>query len=322
MENKKITKVIMDCDPGHDDAIALLLASRADNIQILGVTTVQGNSEIKYTARNARRVLDYAGVTDVDVYMGCPKPMMKEHYRLTGVAIHGEDGLGGPYIPDPITPVKEKHAVNFIIDTLRASEEKITLVPTGPLTNIATAFVMAPDIKEKVERIIIMGGVVYTDGNVNSSNEFNLFLDPEAAKIVFNSGCDIYVNTLDVTMKATFEKEDVERLRAQGDKVSVIVAELMDFFGNSHEELFNFFTIPLHDPVCVAMLIDENLVEYEHVWADISTRDELTAGEIVADIWHLTDKAPNCHISRKIDREKFVNMICDHMKKPYISKNA
>lgn len=322
MENKKIIKVIMDCDPGHDDAIALLLASRADKIQILGVTTVQGNSQIKYTARNARRVLDYAGVTDVDVYMGCPKPMMKEHYSLTGAAIHGEDGLGGPFIPDPITPVQEKHAVNFIIDTLRASEEKITLVPTGPLTNIATAFVMAPDIKEKVERIIIMGGVVYTDGNVNSSNEFNLFLDPEAAKIVFNSGCDIYVNTLDVTMKATFEKEDVERLRAQGDKVSVIVAELMDFFGNSHEELFNFFTIPLHDPVCVAMLIDENLVEYEHVWADISTRDELTAGEIVADIWHLTDKAPNCYISKKIDRQKFVNMICDHMKKPYISKNV
>ncbi|MBN7773370.1 nucleoside hydrolase [Clostridium aminobutyricum] len=320
MGNEKMIKVIMDCDPGHDDAIALLLASRADNIQILGVTTVQGNSELRYTSKNARRVLDYADVTDIDVYAGCPKPMMKEQYRQTGIAIHGEDGLGGPHIPDSITPIKEKHAVNFIIDTLRASDEKITLIPTGPLTNIATAFIMAPDIKDKIEKIVIMGGAVYTEGNVNTSNEFNLFLDPEAAKIVLNSGCDVYLNTLDVSMKAVFMKEDVETLRAQGDKISVIVAELLDFFGITHERLFNFYSIPIHDALCVGMLIDDTLIEYEHVWADISTKDELTAGEVVADIWHLTDKKPNCYIAKKVDREKFVKMVCEHMKKPYVSK--
>lgn len=320
MGKEKRIKVIMDCDPGHDDAIALLLASRADNIQILGVTAVQGNSGVEYTARNARRILDYAGAADIQVYKGCPRPMMRDQYRLTGIAIHGEDGLGGPYIPEPVTPIKEEHAVNFIINTLRASREKVTLVPTGPLTNIAAAFILAPDIKEKIERIIIMGGAVRTEGNINSSNEFNFFLDPEAAKIVLNSGCRIYINTLDVTMNAEFKREDVERLRAQGDKLSVITAELMDFFGKGHEDLFNFFTIPVHDAVCVGVLIDEKLVEYDFVWGDISIRDELTAGELVADIWHLTDKQPNCYISRKIDTQKFINMICDHMKKPYISK--
>ena len=191
-------KVIMDCDPGHDDAIALLLASRADDIELLGVTTVAGNSELENTTRNARKVLDYAGVTDVDVYAGCERPMMRDLYRLTGAIIHGEDGLGGPKIPDPVTPIKEEHAVDFIIRALRESDEKIILIPTGPLTNIAMALIKAPDIKEKIERIIIMGGAVNDPGNITSAAEFNIYVDPEAAKIVFASGCNIYLNTLDI----------------------------------------------------------------------------------------------------------------------------
>ncbi|MBU9725017.1 nucleoside hydrolase [Diplocloster modestus] len=313
-------KVIMDCDPGHDDAIALLLASRADDIELLGVTTVAGNSELENTTRNARKVLDYAGVTDVDVYAGCERPMMRDLYRLTGAIIHGEDGLGGPKIPDPVTPIKEEHAVDFIIRALRESDEKIILIPTGPLTNIAMALIKAPDIKEKIERIIIMGGAVNDPGNITSAAEFNIYVDPEAAKIVFASGCNIYLNTLDISMKAVFYEEDIERLRAQGDKISDIVAQLLDFFGSTHIQHFGFKACPIHDALCVGVLIDENLIEYQQTYLDISVNDPLTLGETVADLWGITGHEPNCYLSVKVDRELFVQMIQEHMQKTYQSK--
>ena len=313
-------KIIMDCDPGHDDAIALLLASRSDDLKILGVTTVAGNSELENTTRNARKILDYADVTDVDVYPGCEKPMMRSLYRLTGAIIHGEDGLGGPKIPDPITPVKEEHGVDFMIRTLRESDEKITLIPTGPLTNIAMALIKAPDIKEKIDRIIIMGGAVMDPGNITSAAEFNIYVDPEAAKIVFASGCNIYLNTLDVSMKAVFYEEDIEALRVQGDKVSDIVAQLLDFFASTHVKHFGFKACPIHDALCVGVLIDENLIEYQKTFLDISVQDPLTLGETVADLWGITGNEPNCYISTKVDQKLFVKMIQEHMKKPYHAK--
>ena len=313
-------KVIMDCDPGHDDAIALLLASRADDIELLGVTTVAGNNELENTTRNARKILDYAGVTDVDVYAGCSRPMMRDLYRLTGAIIHGEDGLGGPKLPDPVTPVKEEHGVDFIIRTLRESEEKIILIPTGPLTNIAMALIKAPDIKEKIERIIIMGGAVNDPGNITSAAEFNIYVDPEAAKIVFASGCNIYLNTLDISMKAVFYEEDIERLRAQGDKISDIVAKLLDFFSSTHVQHFGFKACPIHDALCVGALIDENLIQYQKTYLDISVNDPLTLGETVADLWGITGHEPNCYLSVKVDRELFVQMIQEHMQKTYQSK--
>lgn len=312
--------VIMDCDPGHDDAIALLLASRADNIRILGVTTVAGNSTIENVTRNARRVLDYAGVTDVDVCAGARKPLMRELYRLTGEIIHGADGLGGPEIPEAVTPVRPEHAVEFIIRTLRECPEKVVLVPTGPLTNIAMVLSQAPDVKEKIERIVIMGGAVYDPGNVTSAAEFNIYQDPEAARIVLQSGCDIYLNTLDISMKAVFYEADKERIRAEGGRIPTFVAELLDFFGATHVEHFGFFACPIHDALCVGVLIDENLVSWEHTYVDVSTADELTRGETVADLWNVTGHAPNCHIARTVNRERFVDMICEHMRKPYVSK--
>ena len=312
--------VIMDCDPGHDDAIALLLASRADNIRILGVTTVAGNSYIENVTRNARKVLDYAGVTDVDVYQGADKPLMRDLYRLTGAIIHGEDGLGGPTIPDAITPVRPEHAVEFIIRTLRESKEKVVLIPTGPLTNIAMVLTQAPDVKEKIDRIVIMGGAIYDPGNVTSAAEFNIYQDPEAARIVMQSGCTIYLNTLDISMKAVFYEEDKERIRAQGGKIPNFVAELLDFFGGTHVEHFGFFACPIHDALCVGVLVDENLVTWEHTYVDISVAEELTRGETVADLWNVTGHEPNCYISRTVDRERFVEMISSHMSKPYVSK--
>ncbi len=315
-------KVIIDCDPGHDDAIALLLASRADDIQILGVTTVAGNSELKNTCVNARKVLDYADVFDVPVHAGCDRPMMRPLYRLTGAIIHGEDGLGGPHIDSPKTAIEEKHAVDYIIDTLRSSNEKIYIVAVGPLTNIALALTKAPDIKDKIERLIIMGGAVVDPGNITSAAEFNIYVDPEAAKIVINSGLEIFLTTLDVSMKAVFTEKDIEELRAQGDKVSTKVAELLDFFADTHVKHFGFRACPIHDALCIGYLIDENLLEYEKYFVDVSIHDPLTLGETVADLWNITGNEPNCYISMKVNRELFAKMIKDHMKKEYVSKNV
>lgn len=314
-------KIIIDCDPGHDDAIAILLASRSDKLKIVGVTTVAGNSELENTSNNARKILDYAGVFDVPVYAGCSAPMMRSLFRLTGAIIHGEDGLGGPTIPAAVTPIEKEHGVDFIIRTLRESDEKITLIPVGPLTNIAMALIKAPDIKSKIEKIVIMGGAVIDPGNITSAAEFNIYVDPEAAKVVFSSGCNIYLNTLDISMKAVFHEEDIERLRAQGDRVSDIVAQLLDFFAATHVEHFGFKACPIHDALCVGVLIDESLIEYKKVFLDVSVNDPLTLGETVADLWNITGNEPNCYISMKVDREKFVDMITEHMKKPYISKN-
>lgn len=313
-------KVIMDCDPGHDDAIALLLATRSDQIKILGVTTVAGNSELKHTTNNALRILNYSGVYDIPVYAGCEKPMMRPLYRLTGAIIHGEDGLGGPAIPAPTQKVEEKHAVDFIIDTLRKSDEKITLIPTGPLTNIAMAFIKAPDIKEKIEDIIIMGGAIYDPGNITSAAEFNIYVDPEAAKIVFNSGCPIHLNTLDISMKAVFYEEEILALGEKDNKVSKIVCELLKFFAGTHVGHFGFMACPIHDALCVGMMLDDTLITYEKTFCDVSVNDGLTLGETVADLWGITGNPPNMYISKAVDREKFVKMITEHMQLPYVSK--
>jgi inosine-uridine nucleoside N-ribohydrolase len=303
-------KVIIDCDPGHDDAIALLLAAKSKDLEIVGVTTVAGNSELFHTTQNARKILDYAGYPDIDVYAGCPKPR-RELFRLTGSIIHGEDGLGGPAIPSPKTPVKEEHAVDFLIRTLRDSTDRIILVVTGPMTNIATVLEKAPDIKTKIDRIIIMGGAVLEPGNVTSAAEFNIYVDPEAAKLVINSGCELFLVSLDVTMKALFYEEDIERLRRQEGEISSLVASLLDFFAETHIRHFGLKACPIHDALCIGMLIDETLIEFKKTFLDVSLQDPLTLGETVADLWEITGNNPNCHIAMKVDREKFVHMICD-----------
>ena len=308
--------VILDCDPGHDDAIALLLACKADNIKMLGVTTVAGNSYIENVTNNAIRVMEYAGIKGIGVYQGCGRPMFNDLYRDTGISIHGADGLGGPEIPKAVGKKQPEHAVEFIVRTLREREEKVTIVAVGPLTNIALALMLCtPEMKAKIDRIVIMGGSVYTEGNVLSAQEFNVYQDPEAARIVMQSGCEIYLNTLDISMKALFMPEDKERLRAIGGKVPTLVAELLDFFGKTHVETFGLEVTPIHDALCTGFLIDPSFIEFQHTYVDISTADKLTRGEIVADIWGLFNKKPNCYISTKVNRERFVDMIIEHMAK-------
>lgn len=313
-------KVILDCDPGHDDAIAMLLATRAENIDLIGVTTVAGNSELHNTVNNALRVLNYSGVYDIPVYAGCVKPMARDLYRLTGAIIHGEDGLGGPSIPPATQKPEDKHAVDYLVETLMATKEKITVVAVGPLTNVAMALIKEPRIKENIESIVIMGGAIVDPGNITSAAEFNIYVDPEAAKIVFNSGVKIYLNTLDVSMKAVFGEADIREMAASDNKVVKIVGELLVFFAGTHEEHFGEFTCPIHDALCVGQLIDPTLLTHRHVFCDVSLHDELTLGETVADLWGITGKTPNIYMATAVDTPKFVSMIKEHMAKPYVSK--
>lgn len=311
-------QIIIDCDPGHDDAIALLLAVKSGKLKVLGVTTVAGNSELYNTTNNARRILDFAGAYDIGVYSGCEKPMEKELFRLTGVGIHGADGLGGPEIPPAVTPVKSQHAVDFLITELTESEEAVTLVCLGPLTNLATAMIKEPQICRKIKKIVIMGGAVREMGNVTSAAEFNIYVDPKAADVVFKSGCIIYLNSLDITMKAFFLEDEIERMKMKDDKTSVLVGELLAYFGASHISTFGMVICPVHDATCIAALLDEDLIQYELVNVQISTKDELTEGETVADIWNFTGAEKNCYLGVSIDREKFISMIEEIMPKKYV----
>ncbi|GHU61078.1 hypothetical protein AGMMS49983_00140 [Clostridia bacterium] len=306
-------KIIIDCDPGHDDAIELLLAvttgKRTGKVDLIGVTTVAGNSEGEHTVKNALKVLNFAGIQDIPVYAGCSQPMMRKLYRLTGELIHGSDGLGGPVLPEPVQQPEEMHAVDYLIKTLRSAAEKITVITSGPLTNLAAAFVLAPDIKKNINRIISMGGAVLDPGNITSAAEFNIYVDPEAAKIVFDSGCEIYLNTLDVTMKALISKPEIDELVHSPQKLQRLIGEFLTFFEHTHEEHFGISACPVHDALNVAILIDPDIVKFQHVFLDVSTHDELTVGETVADLWGITGKAPNVHISIEVDSTKFIRMI-------------
>ncbi|WP_066646699.1 nucleoside hydrolase [Christensenella timonensis] len=302
-------KILIDCDPGHDDAVALILATRARELDILGVTVVAGNSVLENTLRNALDVLAFADAADIPVYAGASSPLKRPLYNNSGVKIHGENGLGNQKIDVHAGKVQDMHAMDFIVQTLKGAEEKITLVCLGPLTNIAQAFLKDPACKENVEKIVIMGGAVYAPGNVNSAAEFNFFIDPEAAKIVINSGCRIYLNTLDITMKALFNKEEIERLEEHDrGKLSRLTGGLLWLYAGNYEEELGIFACPVHDAVCIGTLLRPELVGYEKVCMDVSTQG-ITAGESVVDFSGGWGRKENVWLGRSIDTREFVNMV-------------
>lgn len=309
-------KIIIDCDPGHDDAVALILATRAKKLHILGVTAVAGNSILKNTACNALDVLAFADAEEIPVYAGCSSPLKRPLHNNSGVKVHGINGLGNKKIGTSTRRPEKMHATDFITETLRKAEEKITLVCLGPLTNIAQAFLKEPACKENVESIVIMGGAVYAPGNVNSAAEFNFFVDPEAAQIVINSGCKIYLNALDVTMKALFYKADIERLEEhERGKLSRLVGGLLWLYAGTYEEEMGFFACPVHDAVCIAALLRPELVSYEQVCMDVSTQG-ITAGESVVDFSGAWDRKPNVWLGKKIDSQGFVKLVTQAISAP------
>jgi purine nucleosidase len=246
-------RIIIDTDPGQDDAVAILLAlASPEEVEVLGITAVAGNVPLALTQRNARIVCELAGRRDVRVFAGCDAPM--ERRLVTAEHVHGKTGLDGIELPEPTMALEDAHAVDFIVETLRAEPSgTVTLCPLGPLTNIATAFARAPDIVGRVEEIVLMGGAYFEVGNITPAAEFNIYVDPEAAEIVFRSGVPLTVMPLDVTHKALTTQARIEGFRALGTEVGTVVAEWTDFFERFDMEKYGSEGAPLHDPCVIAI---------------------------------------------------------------------
>ncbi len=306
-------KIIIDTDPGQDDAVAILLAlASPEEIEVLGITAVAGNVPLELTAKNARIVCELAGHTDIPVYAGCDRPLNRP--LVTAEHVHGKTGLDGPVLPDPEMPLTEGHAVDFIIETLRTQEPgTVTLCPLGPLTNIATAFQKAPDIVDRVQEIVLMGGAYFEVGNITPAAEFNIYVDPEAADIVFKSGTHIVVMPLDVTHDALVTPHRNDAFRSLDSKVGHAVAEMTDFFERFDKEKYGSEGAPLHDPCVTAYLIQPELFSGRHINVEIETKSELTLGMTVADWWRVTDRKPNAIFMGDVDAQGFFTLLTERL---------
>ena len=306
-------KIIIDTDPGQDDAVAILLAlASPEEIELLGITAVAGNVPLELTAKNARIVCELAGRTEIPVYAGCDRPLGRS--LVTAEHVHGKTGLDGPQLADPTMPLAPGHACDFIVETLRREEPgTVTLVPIGPLTNIAEAFRRAPDVVSRVKRIVLMGGAYFEVGNITPAAEFNIYVDPEAAAEVFSSGVPLTVMPLDVTHKALTTAERVDAFRALGTEVGRMVAEWTDFFERFDKEKYGTDGAPLHDPCTVAWLIDPTLFSGREINVEIETQSELTRGMTVADWWRVTDRAPNALFIGDVDADGFFDLLTDRL---------
>jgi len=307
-----VKKIIIDCDPGQDDAVALFLAFASDELDLLGITTVGGNVPLDLTHRNARQMCDIAGQTDIPVFAGCKKPMSRP--LKTAEMIHGETGINGIDVIDPETPLQSEHAVDFIIRTLLAADEdSITLVPTGPLTNIGTAIDREPAILPKIERIVLMGGAMREGGNRTPSAEFNILVDPEAADIVFKCGRPITQLGLDVTHRVLSTRERVERIKALGNPVADATAGMLSFFDRYDTEKYTSKGAPLHDPCTVAWLLKPELFEGRDCNVAVETQSDLTLGHTAVDFWHVTNRPANVHWVYGVDADGFYELLTERL---------
>jgi len=297
------TPILLDCDPGHDDAIALLLALASDEVELRGVTTVAGNQTLEKTTANAIRVLELVGRADVPVAAGAERPLVRE--PRVAANVHGETGLDGPDLPPPQARPEGEHAVDFLAGRIAGT----TLVATGPLTNVALLLARHPNARP--ERIVLMGGAI-AEGNVTPAAEFNIWGDPEAAARVFASGIDVTMVGLDVTHRALFTSARAERLRAAG-RVGKVVAELLDFYGVFHREVYGFDGSPIHDAVAVAYVIDPTLLETRHLNVQVDCASELCRGRTVVDLWRRTGLEPNAHVAVGIDSERFLDLLHERL---------
>ncbi|WP_439155852.1 nucleoside hydrolase [Yoonia sp.] len=306
-------KIIIDTDPGQDDAVAILLAlASPEEIDLLGITAVAGNVPLALTEKNARIVCELAGRPDVRVFAGCDAPLQRK--LVTAEHVHGQTGLDGPQLDDPTMPLQDQHGVDFIIETLRAEPAgTVTLCPIGPLTNIAAAFQRAPDIIPRVQDIVLMGGAYFEVGNITPTAEFNIYVDPEAAKIVFDAGAPLVVMPLDVTHKALTTKPRIDAFRAMGTRVGDMVAAWTDFFERFDMEKYGSEGAPLHDPCTIAYLIRPDLFAGRLINVEIETISELTLGMTVADWWRITDRPKNALFMKDIDTAGFYALLADRL---------
>ena len=306
-------KIIIDTDPGQDDAVAILLAlASPEEIEVLGITAVAGNVPLSLTEKNARIVCELAGRPDIPVYAGCDRPLKRK--LVTAEHVHGKTGLDGPELPEPKIKLQEKHGVDFIIDTiLQEPENSISLCPLGPLTNIASAILKQPKIVSRIKKIVLMGGAYFEVGNITPAAEFNIFVDPDAAKIVFEAGIDMVVMPLDVTHKALVTEKRNEAFRQLKSPVGIAVAEMTDFFERFDKEKYGSSGAPLHDPCVTAYLIDPKIFSGKSINVEIETKSELTLGMTVADWWGVTDRKANTFFVGDLDSDKFFSLLTERL---------
>jgi len=310
----KKRKIIIDCDPGQDDAVMLLLALACpDEFDILGITTVAGNVPLELTQRNARIICELAGRTDVAVFAGCDKPM--RHELITAENVHGKTGIDGIEVYEPDMPLQDRHAVDFIISTLLdADDGSITLVPTGPLTNIGETLSRRPDLLPKIQQIVMMGGAMREAGNTTPSAEFNILEDPDAAQIVMHCGRPLTIVPLDVTHQVLVSRKRLEQIRALDTPVGAAIVGMMEFFNRFDSKKYGSDGAPLHDPCTIAYLLRPELFEGKTCNVEIETGSPLTRGHTAVDFWDVTGRVRNANWLYKVDADGFFELLIERLK--------
>jgi len=304
--------IIIDCDPGQDDALMLFLALNAPELDVRGVVACGGNVPLARTELNCRILVEMTGRTDVPVFAGCEGPMVEPLF--TAEYVHGETGIDGIDFFEPTIEKQAQHGVDFIIETLRSAEDdESTLVPTGPLTNIAMALVKAPDIAAKIKQIVLMGGASFEGGNVTPSAEFNIYVDPHAADVVMRCGRPIVMFGLDVTHQVMTDDKVVADMRALDNRVAHASAGMLEFFGQYDAAKYSADGGPLHDPCTIAWLLEPEIFELKECHVAIETRSELTRGHTAVDFWGVTGKVPNAKWAHKADRARFFALLNERL---------
>jgi len=304
--------IIIDTDPGQDDALAILLALASPEIEVIGICAVAGNVPLALTEVNARKICELAGKADTKVYAGAVRPLLRP--LVTAEYVHGKTGLDGPVLPDPKMPLQKQHAVDFIVETLMTRPAgTVTLCVLGPMTNIALALIKEPLIASRVKRIVAMGGGFFEGGNITPAAEFNIYVDPQAARVVFECGAPITLVPLDCTHQALTTKPRIEKFRAMKNKTGPASAELLDFFERFDVEKYGSEGGPLHDPCTVAWLLHPEFFKGKDCNVAIECESELTMGMTVVDWWGVTNRPKNAHVLRSIDAEKFFNLLAERV---------
>jgi len=301
--------IIIDTDPGQDDAVAILLALASLELDVLGITAVAGNVPLALTELNARKICELAGKPDTKVFAGAVRPLVRD--LVTAEYVHGKTGLNGPDLPAPTMPLQPRHAVDFLVETLQA--QRATLCALGPLTNIAMALNRAPEIADNIDEIVLMGGGLFEGGNVTPAAEFNIYVDPHAADVVFRSGVKITVVPLDLTHFALTTRARVEAFRDAGTPACVAVAELLDFFERFDVEKYGSDGGPLHDPNVIAYLLRPDLYRGRFINLEVETSSELTMGMTVADWWGVSGRDPNVTYLRYVDDAGFFDLLLERI---------
>ncbi len=307
-------QIIIDTDPGQDDAVAIMLALASSELKVLGITTVAGNVPLELTERNALMICEAAGFPNVPVFRGNAEPLKRK--LITAEHVHGKTGLDGMKLFEPTIQLQSTSAVDFIINTIRKhNSNTITLCPLGPLTNIAEALTKAPDIAARIQQIVLMGGAYFEVGNVTPTAEFNIFVDPEAAHIVFRSGVPITVLPLDVTHKVLLTDERILRIASIGNQMGREVANMASFFERFDKEKYGSNGAPLHDPTVIAYLLYPEIFSGRFINVEIETQSELTRGMTVADWWGVTDRVANAMFIGDVDSDQFFEILIERLSK-------